>query len=180
LQNPYNTMLDMMILRACCVTCFFLQLEPQRLMWGWANTPALRNLLPPSRDCVHVALPVCAFVTSAVPHADREPIPFSCKTPTSSNHNILVCVPAVFFVIYLQLEPQRLMWGWANTPALRNDFFQYVTHEGIGIGGAGHWAISLDEELLHGSSGPCDTFASPCLASKEEFDIIAVELWHVH
>jgi hypothetical protein len=80
----------------------------------------------------------------------------------------------------LQLEPQRLMWGWVNTPALRNDFFQYVTHEGIGIGGAGHWAISLDEELLHGSSGPCDTFASPCLASREEFEIIAVELWHVH
>ncbi|WIA42767.1 hypothetical protein OEZ86_008708 [Tetradesmus obliquus] len=79
-----------------------------------------------------------------------------------------------------QLEPQRLMWGWVNTPTLRNDFFQYVSHEGIGVGGAGHWAISLDEELLRGSSGPCDTFASPCLASREEFEILAVELWHVH
>ncbi|WIA22309.1 hypothetical protein OEZ85_004625 [Tetradesmus obliquus] len=79
-----------------------------------------------------------------------------------------------------QLEPQRLMWGWVNTPTLRNDFFQYVSHEGIGVGGAGHWAISLDEELLRGSSGPCDTFASPSLASREEFEIIAVELWHVH
>ncbi|KAF6262460.1 TLD-domain-containing protein [Scenedesmus sp. NREL 46B-D3] len=70
--------------------------------------------------------------------------------------------------------------GLGQHPPLRNDFFQYVTHEGIGVGGAGHWAISLDEGLLHGSSGPCDTFASPCLASREEFEILAVELWHVH
>lgn len=80
----------------------------------------------------------------------------------------------------LQLEPHRRMWNWVNTPGVRNDFFQFVDHEGLGIGGAGHWAISLDEELLHGSSGPCDTFASPCLASREEFEVLAVELWHVH
>lgn len=83
-------------------------------------------------------------------------------------------------LVALQLEPKRLMWPWVNNPAIRNDFFQFVSPEGLGVGGAGHWAISIDEELLHGSSGPCDTFANPCLASREEFEVMAVELWHVH
>lgn len=49
------------------------------------------------------------------------------------------------------------------------------------------WAVQgtgpsawMREELLRGSSGLCDTFASPCLASREESGILAVELWHVH
>lgn len=66
---------------------------------------------------------------------------------------------------YLQLEPCRLTWPWLNAPGHRNDFFQYATHEVLGVGGAGHWAISLDEDLIRGSSRPCDTFGSPCLVS---------------
>lgn len=91
----------------------------------------------------------------------------------------LVCAEQCDFLV-LQLEPRRLTWSWVNDPLVSNNFFQFVSPEGLGIGGAGHWAVSVDEELLRGSSGPCDTFASPCLASREEFEIIAVELWHVH
>lgn len=90
-----------------------------------------------------------------------------------------------------QLEPQRLLWPWAQPSATpgagpggaqqpRNDFFQFASHELLGVGGCGHWALSLDEDLLRGSSGGCSTFASPCLASREEFEVHAVELWHVH
>jgi hypothetical protein len=57
------------------------------------------------------------------------------------------------------------MWPWLNVPGHRNDFFQYASPEALGVGGAGHWAINLDEDLLRGSSGPCDTFGSPCLVS---------------
>lgn len=56
----------------------------------------------------------------------------------------------------------------------------HASPEALGVGGAGHWVIGIDEKLLHGSSGPCDTFASPCLTSREEFDVMAVRLWHVH
>lgn len=79
-----------------------------------------------------------------------------------------------------QLEPRQLAWPWLQRPGLRNDFFQYASPEGLGVGGAGHWALSVDEELLAGSSGPCDTFGCPCLASSEEFGVLGVELWHVH
>lgn len=60
-----------------------------------------------------------------------------------------------------------------------NDFFQFSTHEGLGVGGAGHLALWLDNELLEGASHPCDTFGNPCLASCEEFAVAAVELWHI-
>jgi hypothetical protein len=61
----------------------------------------------------------------------------------------------------------------------RTDFFQYATPDGLGVGGGGHFAIFLDEELLHGSSAHCLTYASPCLASGEEFGVRDVELWWV-
>ncbi len=48
------------------------------------------------------------------------------------------------------------------------------------MGGAGHWALYLDADLLHGTSGECDTFGSHCLASAEEFRVLQLELWHVH
>ncbi|KAF8057677.1 PAP17 [Scenedesmus sp. PABB004] len=35
-----------------------------------------------------------------------------------------------------QLAPAQHSWGWVNAPGLRNDFFQYASHEGLGVGGA--------------------------------------------
>jgi hypothetical protein len=37
--------------------------------------------------------------------------------------------------------------------------------------------VLLPGVRLQGSSGSCGTFGSPCLASKEEFKVAAVELW---
>lgn len=78
------------------------------------------------------------------------------------------------------MHPRRVAYPWAQAPGLQNDFFQFVGHDGLGVGGSGHWAVFLDEELLRGSSGECATFGSPCLAGVEDFEILGVELWRVH
>ncbi|ESW17810.1 hypothetical protein PHAVU_007G270400 [Phaseolus vulgaris] len=44
-------------------------------------------------------------------------------------------------------------------------------------GGGGSPALCLDEDLLTGSSGPCDTFGNMCLAHTSEFELKNVELW---
>ncbi|GLC41538.1 hypothetical protein PLESTM_001212500 [Pleodorina starrii] len=59
------------------------------------------------------------------------------------------------------------------------DFFQFSTHEGLGVGGCGTFALWLDNELCEGTSYPCDTFCSPQLSSREEFRVAAVELWQL-
>lgn len=58
-----------------------------------------------------------------------------------------------------------------------NSHFQAGSGEFIAIGGGSHFALWLDEELHFGSSGPCETFGSPCLAGREEFIIERVEVW---
>lgn len=68
-------------------------------------------------------------------------------------------------------------YPWKRGHKGRNDFFMFGSQDSIGIGGTGHFALWLDGELLYGHSGVCDTFGSPCLASKDEFKIIALELW---
>jgi hypothetical protein len=86
----------------------------------------------------------------------------------------------LLLLLLLQLEPRRLMWPWLSRPGVRNDFFQYATQECLAVGGGGHWALYLDEELASGSSGACDTFGSPSLAGSPDFGVLAVELWAVH
>ncbi|MEW5314804.1 MAG: hypothetical protein WDW38_006273 [Sanguina aurantia] len=76
------------------------------------------------------------------------------------------------------LSPQRLQYPWRQRKEV-SDFFQFSTHEGLGVGGTGAFAFWLDNDLLEGSSHACATFGSPCLASKEEYGVAAVELWHL-
>ncbi|GBF97371.1 hypothetical protein Rsub_11018 [Raphidocelis subcapitata] len=78
------------------------------------------------------------------------------------------------------LAPHRAVWPWVQAKGLPNDFFQFVGQDGLGVGGSGHWAIFLDDDLLHGSSGECATFASPPLGGAEDFDVWGVELWALH
>jgi hypothetical protein len=59
----------------------------------------------------------------------------------------------------------------------RNAYFQLGQWDSIAVGGGGAYALKLDGELASGTSGACDTFASPALASAEEFDIVHVDLW---
>jgi hypothetical protein len=70
--------------------------------------------------------------------------------------------------------------------ARENDYFVYCTHECVGFGGGSGFAILVDSSLLSGSTGRCDTFASPPLVppSRMEDDtagfvIYALEVWHV-
>jgi len=60
-----------------------------------------------------------------------------------------------------------------------NDFFFVSTQSHIGMGGGGGgfaWEL-MEEELESGTSGECDTFRSPLLASSEFFSCLNVEVW---
>ncbi|CAI5992029.1 unnamed protein product [Closterium sp. NIES-64] len=57
----------------------------------------------------------------------------------------------------------------------RNHYYVLPTHDCLAFGGGGRFALRLEEDLLSGSSGECDTFASPCLAGKEDFCVKHVE-----
>lgn len=68
-------------------------------------------------------------------------------------------------------------WGWKRSNRERNDFFMFSAPQSVGVGGGGHFALFLDGELLHGTSGTSETFGNPCLASGEDFTIGKIELW---
>lgn len=77
-----------------------------------------------------------------------------------------------------QTRPHRVKYDWHQLQGgARNDFFMMVSNESLGIGGAPHFAIWLDSDLLYGNSGLCATFSSPCLAGDEDFKVKSVELW---
>uniref|UniRef100_A0A7R9YSI3 Oxidation resistance protein 1 n=1 Tax=Chlamydomonas euryale TaxID=1486919 RepID=A0A7R9YSI3_9CHLO len=78
-----------------------------------------------------------------------------------------------------QVHPRPLMWRWNRIQGMQNDYFQFSTHEGLGVGGCGHFAVWLDNDLCEGSSNPCDTFASPTLSATPEFRVTALEVWHI-
>lgn len=59
----------------------------------------------------------------------------------------------------------------------KNSYFLLSSKDNLAVGGGGHFAIYLDGDLNHGSSGSCDTFNSPCLAFDEEFQCVACELF---
>lgn len=75
----------------------------------------------------------------------------------------------------------------------KNSFFQVSSHEHVAIGGGGHFALWIDEDLLYGSTALCPTFDNPPLTpgsrepsarnggpaidSQNGFQIVVVELW---
>ncbi|KAL2921245.1 Oxidation resistance protein 1 [Bienertia sinuspersici] len=58
-----------------------------------------------------------------------------------------------------------------------NRYFYLCLNDSLAFGGGGNFALSLDEDLLIGSSGPCQTFGNTCLAYDPEFELKNVELW---
>ncbi|KAK9804664.1 hypothetical protein WJX73_007489 [Symbiochloris irregularis] len=78
-----------------------------------------------------------------------------------------------------QIQPDSGLWRWhqRRMDVCRNDFFQFGRVDRLAMGGGPRYAISLDGDLLRGTSGECETFGSPCLACSEEFEIGRVELW---
>ena len=66
-------------------------------------------------------------------------------------------------------------WTWQPQGAR---VFQTATAEYLGVGGTPHFALWLDSELHHGSSGECSTFGSPQLSSAPDFQVAQLEVWH--
>lgn len=58
-----------------------------------------------------------------------------------------------------------------------NRYYLLCMNDAISLGGGGHFALHLDEDLLNGSSGACDTYGNHCLATSTDFTISNVELW---
>lgn len=59
----------------------------------------------------------------------------------------------------------------------KNSYYMLTSAESLAMGGGGNFSIFLDAELNIGSSGECETYSSPCLASSEEFTCTACELF---
>lgn len=71
-----------------------------------------------------------------------------------------------------------------------NSYFVISAKDHLALGSGGHFALWLDSELLHGSSGPSQTFANPCLSRRSnaasalggevgEFVCDVLEVWGV-
>ncbi|EXB29443.1 hypothetical protein L484_022114 [Morus notabilis] len=58
-----------------------------------------------------------------------------------------------------------------------NRYFTLCSLDFLAIGGGGHFALYLDNDLLNGSSSVSETYGNPCLANSEDFEVKEVELW---
>jgi hypothetical protein len=81
------------------------------------------------------------------------------------------------FVFRVEPRPVVWHWWWQKAAEQQNDFFMWGSQEAIAVGGAGGYAIWLDNELCRGLSRSSLTFGNTCLAAEEEFVVGAVELW---
>ncbi|XP_020225296.1 oxidation resistance protein 1 [Cajanus cajan] len=75
----------------------------------------------------------------------------------------------VFTTIYSQPRLFR--------PTGINRHYYLCLNDLLALGGGGTPALCLDDDLLSGTSGPCDTFGNMCLAHSSEFELKNVELW---
>ncbi|GAA0163472.1 hypothetical protein LIER_19328 [Lithospermum erythrorhizon] len=62
-------------------------------------------------------------------------------------------------------------------PTGANRYYIMCLNNLLALGGGSNFAFSMEEDLLCGTSGPCDTFGNLCLAHDEEFELKDVELW---
>ncbi|CAI0473599.1 unnamed protein product [Linum tenue] len=62
-------------------------------------------------------------------------------------------------------------------PTGANRYYTLCSTDFIAVGGGGHFALYLDNELLNGSSSVSETYGNPCLAFSEDFEVKEVELW---
>ncbi|CAI0436940.1 unnamed protein product [Linum tenue] len=62
-------------------------------------------------------------------------------------------------------------------PTGANRYYYLCLDDLLALGGGGNFALRLDGDLLHGTSGPCETFGNLCLAHDSDFELKHVELW---
>eukprot|EP00741_Cyanophora_paradoxa_P008946 tig00000142_g8659.t1 len=70
-------------------------------------------------------------------------------------------------------KPRVEVFGWSH----KNEYFQLGKEDSLAIGAGGHFGLWVDAEFENGTSGACDTFDSPPLASTTEFQIVTFEAW---
>ncbi|CAL1376749.1 unnamed protein product [Linum trigynum] len=62
-------------------------------------------------------------------------------------------------------------------PTGANRYYTLCSTDFLAVGGGGHFALYLDNELLNGSSSVSETYGNPCLAFSQDFEVKEVELW---
>ena len=74
----------------------------------------------------------------------------------------------------MSISPKFAVHRWT----FRNEYFICTKGSFLAVGGGqSGFALWLDPSFEHGTSNPCDTFDSPCLAHSESFLCARVELW---
>ena len=80
------------------------------------------------------------------------------------------------FRISSATPPEIEVFRWSGV----NEFFQTCSTNHLAVGGGGNFALCLDNDLEHCTSGPCLTFdglENRALSSFQSFRIDALELW---
>lgn len=72
-----------------------------------------------------------------------------------------------------KIRPTFHVYRWSGL----NSYFMLATKDYMAVGGGTDYAIRLDSAFREGTSGTCETFASPCLASQSQFRCDVVEAW---
>ncbi|UPR00937.1 TLD domain-containing protein [Chloropicon primus] len=86
------------------------------------------------------------------------------------------------FVFKLEPEAEAAAYHWdqkEHSKEERNNFFMFSTDDCIAVGGGGHFALWLDEDLLYGNSCKSKTFNNDCLSSSEVFQVLNIEVWRL-
>ncbi|PRP84730.1 hypothetical protein PROFUN_07832 [Planoprotostelium fungivorum] len=73
------------------------------------------------------------------------------------------------------LEPQLEIYDWSE----KNRNFMCSRQNFIAVGAGPMFSIWLNDDFYNGSTHPCETFCSPMLSTKEDFQISVVEVWGV-
>ena len=60
-----------------------------------------------------------------------------------------------------------------------NNYYMLTSEKGLGFGGGGNFALFVDGDLNTGSTGPCETFASPALTNVNPFTCVECELYEI-
>ena len=83
------------------------------------------------------------------------------------------------FVFELEPELHIYHWNQRSQSSRRNDYFMFSTKDCLAVGGGGHFALWLDEDLIHGNSTCCETFENDTLSGSENFQVMSLEVMHM-
>ncbi|XP_010555364.1 PREDICTED: oxidation resistance protein 1-like [Tarenaya hassleriana] len=75
--------------------------------------------------------------------------------------------------VFTNKSGQPVIFG----PTGLNRYFTLCSTDFLALGGGGHFALYLDNDLLNGSSAYSETYGNPCLSSSQDFEVKEVELW---